>query len=231
MQHTTPENDPPQALGLTVYDLPDPVQVAVVEAGRTWSGRLRMLLVMLVCAAPVVASYLAYYVIRPQGTPQLGQLVQDPTGLPDAVATTLDGQAMALSALKGQWLLVSVSSGQCDAVCQSNLLMQRQVRAALGREKDRTDWVWLITDDAPVSDALRQGLGDAWVLRVDPSKMSSWLQPAPGAALEDHLYLVDPQGRWMMRFPPRLTMDQAASLKREWERLLRASASWDRPGR
>ena len=95
----------------------------------------------------------------------------------------------------------------------------------------RTDWVWLIIDDAPVSDALRQGLGDAWVLRVDPSKMSSWLQPAPGAALEDHLYLVDPQGRWMMRFPPRLTMDQAASLKREWERLLRASASWDRPGR
>ena len=51
MQHTTPENDPPQALGLTVYDLPDPVQVAEVEAGRTWSGRLRMLLVMLVALA------------------------------------------------------------------------------------------------------------------------------------------------------------------------------------
>ena len=80
MQHTKPEDDTPQALGLTVYDLPDPVQVAEVEAGRTVSGRLRMLLVMLVCAAPVVASYLTYYVIRPQGSPQLGQLVQDPIG-------------------------------------------------------------------------------------------------------------------------------------------------------
>ena len=231
MQHTKPEDDTPQALGLTVYDLPDPVQVAEVEAGRTVSGRLRMLLVMLVCAAPVVASYLTYYVIRPQGSPQLGQLVQDPIGLPNTAATTLEGQTVPLTALKGQWLLISVSSGQCDAQCQSHLLMQRQVRAALGREKDRTDWVWLITDDAPVSDALRQGLGDAQVFRTNPQTVSQWLQPAPGAALEDHLYLVDPQGRWMMRFPPRLSMDQASSLKREWERLLRASASWDRPGR
>jgi hypothetical protein len=49
--------------------------------------------------------------------------------------------------------------------------------------------------------------------------------------LNEHLYLVDPRGDWMMRFPAGLTMDQAAMLKKDWERLLRASVSWDQSGR
>jgi hypothetical protein len=35
-------------------------------------------------------------------------------------------------------------------------------------------------------------------------------------------------GRWMMRFPENA---QPAKVKRDLYRLLRASASWDRPGR
>ena len=39
----------------------------------------------------------------------------------------------------------------------------------------------------------------AW--RVDRAGLASWLEPAPGGALEDHLYVVDPRGDWMMRAP------------------------------
>ena len=53
-------------LGLTVYDLPEPGAVADADARQTASGRVRMLLVLLVCAAPVIASYLTFYVLRPQ---------------------------------------------------------------------------------------------------------------------------------------------------------------------
>ena len=49
-----------------------------------------------------------------------------------------------------------------------------------------------------------------------------------GRALEDHLYIVDPRGDWMMRAPADA---QPARLKRDVEKLLRASAGWDRPGR
>jgi hypothetical protein len=36
-------------------------------AQRTRHGRWKMLGVLLVCAAPVIASYFTYYVIRPEG--------------------------------------------------------------------------------------------------------------------------------------------------------------------
>jgi hypothetical protein len=231
MQENNQDQHKPQALGLTVYDLPDPVNAANVDARRTTGGRARMLLVMLICATPVIASYLTYYVIKPQTLRNFGDLIQPVKAIPDVSATTLDGKTVSLQSLKGQWLLISVSTAECAPGCQKNLLLQRQIRAALGREKDRTDWVWLITDDAPVASELMTGLNDAVVLRVPQALLSQWLNPVSGHALSDHLYLVDPRGDWMMRFPPGLDMDQASALKKDWERLLRASVSWDKPGR
>ena len=55
-----------QPLGLTVHSLPSPQEAVAADARRTASGRWKMLLVALVCAAPVLASYYFYYVVRPQ---------------------------------------------------------------------------------------------------------------------------------------------------------------------
>jgi hypothetical protein len=218
-------------LGLTVYDLPEPGAVADADARQTASGRLRMLLVLLVCAAPVIASYLTYYVVRPQSLRSFGELILPVAAMPELQAKDLKGQTVALSSLKKQWLLVSVAGGACPAECQQNLFLQRQTRAALGRERDRTDWVWLVTDDAPLDAALLVGLQDAIVLRVPQAEVSQWLKPQAASKLEDHLYLVDPNGDWMMRFPAHLQIDQAPKMRKDWDRLLRASVSWDKAGR
>jgi hypothetical protein len=166
MQKNKVEDSSSQALGLTIYDLPDPLAVVQEDAKRTWCGRWRMILVLLVCAAPVIASYMTYYVIRPQTLRHFGELIQPVQAIPDITALSLEGKSVKLTDLKGQWLIVSVSSAACDALCQSNLLLQRQIRATLGREADRTDWVWLVTDNAEVSPSLQAGLTDAVVLRV-----------------------------------------------------------------
>lgn len=113
MQDNNNENSRPHALGLTVYDLPDPLKAAQVDASRTSAGRLRMIIVMLVCAAPVLASYLTYYVIRPQTLRHFGTLIQPVNPMPDIMAQTLDDEEVSLSSLKGQWLIVSLSSGVC----------------------------------------------------------------------------------------------------------------------
>jgi hypothetical protein len=214
-----------------VYDLPEPGAVADADARQTTGGRLRMLMVLLVCAAPVIASYITFYVLRPQSLKSFGELVLPVVSMPDIQATDLKGEPLALRSLTQQWLLVSVSGGACDSACQQNLYLQRQTRAALGRERDRTDWVWLITDDAPVDAALLAGLQDAVVLRVSPAEVAKWLSPQAGQQLQDHLYLVDPHGDWMMRFPAHLQFDQAPRMRKDWERLLRASVSWDKAGR
>ncbi len=220
-----------QPLGLTVHSLPSPAEAAGGTAQRTRSGRLKMLLVVLICAAPVIASYFTYYVVRPEGRSVFGELIDPQRPLPELAAQTLDGQPVRLPSLKGQWLLVSVAGGDCDAACERNLYLQRQLRESLGKEKDRVDWVWLVDDGAPVREALRPALASATVLRVDPAGLAQWLMPAAGQPLAAHLYIVDPIGNWMMRLPPALDAAGAAKAKRDIERLLRASSSWDNAGR
>lgn len=220
-----------QPLGLTVHSMPTPMQTLDGQATRTTRGRWKMLAVMLVCAAPVIASYFSYYVLRPDGRRNFGELINPQPSLPNLTATSLDGQTINLQALKGQWLLVNVASGNCDELCNQNLYLQRQMRESLGKDKDRLDRVWLITDDKPIAAKLQTALLGATVLRVKADSLSSWLKPASGQALADHLYVVDPMGNWMMRFPARMDSPSAAKAKRDLERLLRASASWDTAGR
>ena len=218
-------------LAMTVHDLPAPGDVAQADERRTRSGRIKMLMLALVCMAPVIASYITYYFIRPQGgTRNHAELIQ-PRDLPQAQAQDLQGGPVPLASLKGQWLIVAVAGGACDEGCQKNLYFQRQLREMQGKDKDRIDRVWLVSDDAPVSAALQPALAQATVLRVAPDVLQAWLAPAAGQQLQDHLYLVDPMGNWMMRMPAHMDVEKASKVKRDLERLLRASNSWDTAGR
>lgn len=220
-----------QPLDLTVHALPSLDSAEAGTAQRTRVGRWKMLLVFLICAAPVVASYLAYYVIRPDARSVFGTLIDPQRPLPDLTGVAPDGGQQNLRALKGQWLLVTVAGGACAAGCQDYLYMQRQLRESLGKEKDRLDRVWLINDDAAIPRELMPALTDATVLRVPPTGLAAWLAPEQGHALAEHLYLVDPLGNWMLRFPAGLDLQGAAKAKRDLERVLRASKSWDQAGR
>ena len=81
---------------------------------------------------------------------------------------------------------------------------------------------------APRDEETQPQAAPAVVLQVEAAQLATWLEPAPGQRLEDHLYVVDPLGNWMMRFPANLDAKQA---KRDLDRLLRASAFWDKAGR
>ncbi|MDO9238179.1 MAG: hypothetical protein Q7U28_19370 [Aquabacterium sp.] len=221
-----PQSDP--LIQMSVHSLPKPAQV---PAERTRAGRIKMLLVMAACAAPVLASYFAYYVVKPQGRVNYGALVTPPKPLPvdSAMALVdLNGQAISAASLKGQWLLIVVAGGACDARCEKQLYLQRQLRETLGKDKDRIDRVWLVSDQTPVSPALLPSLNKAWVLRAKPTEVAQWLAPEAGQTLDAHIYLVDPRGDWMMRFP----VDADPSMmKKDLARLLKASQFWDKEGR
>lgn len=218
-------------LGLTVYDLPEPRQALEVETRRTRLGRWKMMALLLVSAAPVIASYFTYYVIRPEGRRNFGELIEPQRPLPDMLGLDLDGRTHRLGELKGQWLLVSVGSGNCAEACAQQLYFQRQLRESLGKDRERLDRVWLVSDMQSPPTELLPGLKDATVLRVPAEELTRWLAPAVGHAIDEHLYVVDPMGNWMLRFPARLDIETAAKAKRDLERLMRASASWDTPGR
>lgn len=217
-----------EPLRMTVHALPSLDE----QARRTRSGRLKLLGVVLFAALPVIASYFTFYVVRPEGgRTNYSELIEPTRPMPALTLTDLDGARVDPAALRGQWLLVVAGPGACPADCEQRLFMQRQLRTMTGRERDRIDRVWLVTDDAPVAAPLRAALEAvpaAQVLRVPAAELAGWLMPAPGQPLEAHLYVVDPRGHWMMRAP---VEPEPRRVMRDLMRLLRATSSWDQPGR
>ena len=219
---------PDEPLTLTVHSMPRLDAASASDAASTRSGRWKMLLLFLVCSAPVIASYFTYYVIRPEGRRNYGELIDPQRPIPSLMGVNAKGETVPLTSLKDQWLLISVADSACNEGCQTHLYLQRQLRETLGREKDRLDWVWLRTGSAEIAEPLRMATAAAEVLLVDAEALAAWLVPAEGRRIEDHLYVVDPLGNWMMRFPAEVDPKQA---KRDLDRLLRASAFWDKAGR
>lgn len=214
---------------MAVPDLANPAQNA---GNRTTTGRLKMLMVLLICAAPVITSYLMYFFIKPGSRSNYGTLITPSRSLPAELRLQeLDGRFVPAPSLRGQWLLVAVGPAACAGACEQRLYAQRQLREMLGRERERMDKVWLITDaeplPAPLAQVVRAGPA-LTALRAERAALERWISPAPGQQIEDHLYLVDPMGEWMMRFPTNM---DPARVKRDLDRVLRASASWDLAGR
>jgi len=186
-----------------------------------------MLLVLAVCALPVIASYIAYYVYRPAARTNYATLIEPQRPWPAGLALAdLDGRAVDAPALRGNWILLVVGSGACDAACEKRLWLVRQLREAMGRDRDRVDKLWIVDDAAAPRAELRAALAAGTptrVLRADAGALAHWLAPEPGHAIADHLYVIDPLGNWMMRTPADV---DPSRFKRDLEKLLRASASW-----
>ena len=195
---------------------------------KVGTGRLKLLLILLVCAAPVIASYFTYYVIKPEIAKSYGTLIAEQPDIPDIKALDLAGQEHSMKELEKQWLLISVGPAACDSDCEWRLYLQRQIREAMGPDRARLDWVWLITDDMPIRPELLPALNQGVAWRVNAEALAQWLKPAEGQRLQDHLYVVDPIGNWMMRFPAQPDPDL---LRKDIRKLLKASQFWDTEGR
>lgn len=178
-------------------------------------------LVLTICIAPVILSYLSYYVFRPQMRNNYGTLL-DPRRfpVPELHATTADGQPASLNDLHRQWVLLQVDRADCETRCADKLYYMRQLRAAQGKDADRIARVWLVTDKAPLSVPLMKIYDGTHILRVDASAVARWLPVEAGTRAEDHLYLIDPLGNLMMRFPKDPDYNK---VKQDLNRLLKAS--------
>ncbi|MFC3177411.1 cytochrome C oxidase subunit I [Undibacterium amnicola] len=186
------------------------------------AGRWKLLAVLAVCASPLIASYFTYYVIKPGPKNNYGSLI-DPRQhpMPTLGLQSEEGKVIELSSLKGKWLILQIDDASCAEVCQRKLLEIRQLRLAQGKNMDRIERVWLITDAQAVAEKLKPGIAGTHLLRSDKSKLEKWLPTELGTNLHDHIYLVDPLGNLMMRYPKDADPNK---IKKDLSKLLRASA-------
>jgi hypothetical protein len=180
-------------------------------------GRRTLVLLALVCAAPVVASYVAYYGFRPTGRVNYGELL-DARPAPEIAGTLPDGGKFRLSDYRGRWLLLAADAGPCEDACQRKLYATRQARTIQGREQERVVRIWLEAADAPMPapEVLARHPGLV-VARIQPSEWSR-LQGDTGGPHD--IYLLDPLGNVVLRFPVNPDIKRMA---KDLERLLRAS--------
>lgn len=183
-------------------------------------GRAKLMLVLAVCAAPVIASYFFYYVVKPESRTNYGTLIEPQRPLPPLPLRELDGKPVDAASLKGKWLMLTVDQAVCPKSCEDKLYQMRQVRLTTGRERERVERVWLVTDDTPLTTTLIRQVDGTRLLRVDPRLLAEWLPAETGGTISDHIYLVDPLGNLMMRFPKDADPN---GTKKDLSKLLRAS--------
>jgi hypothetical protein len=185
-------------------------------------GRWKLFAVIAVCASPLIASYLAYYVIRPTSRSNYGALI-DPRAypIPPLASATLDGRPEGLDQYKGKWIMLKVGGGACADACRKQLFTMRQERLMQGKEMDRVERVWLITDREPIDTMLIRQYDGMHMLHADPARVAKWLPVDAGSTAAEHIYLIDPLGNLMMRFP---ADPEPRKMYKDIAKLLKASA-------
>lgn len=178
--------------------------------------RLTLALLGLVCALPVAASYLTFYLWPPARQMNYGELL-NPAPLPGDAITGVAGLSYDRESLEGRWVLVYAGPAECDRACAEALYYMRQVRTAQGKEMDRVKRLWLVTDGGVPTPAALEGQQGLEVARTDPAWLGH-LGGGPGA--EGRIYLVDPLGLVMLRYPPG---PQPKRMIKDLERLLKYS--------
>ena len=162
-------------------------------------GRIKLLALAAFFALPVVAGYVAYFLdLAPGATANYGTLIPAQP-LSDTALQDPDGRPFRFSELRGKWILVQFDSGACGEYCERKLYFMRQVRKALGKDTPRVERVWLVTDAQAPAPKLLQAVEGTRLARTAGSRIAAEFPAEREAA--DHVYLVDPHGNLMMRFP------------------------------
>lgn len=165
------------------------------------SSRNKFLLLLSFFAAPMLAAWIAYLGWHPDRHKNYGSLLPV-APLTDVQGKLLGGTPFTLDALKGKWLMLYLGEATCDTGCVKQLYYMRQSRISLGKDQDRVERIWVVTGT---------GIPDPRVINAHPG-LRVWrpddvtfIDQFPAARPGSHvLYLVDPLGNLMMRFPENL---------------------------
>jgi len=178
--------------------------------------RAKLLLLMGLFALPIAASVLAYNFLHLEPTANYGELITPPVQVTAQRFQRPDGTPFTFADVAGRWALVTSDSGACAAACQDKLVMLRQVRLALGRNAGRVERVFIV-DDARIPAASSIEPFPGMLVAVAPGGARLPSGPARDRA---HIYLVDPNGNVMMRWP---WPSENRRVFKDLERLLKAS--------
>lgn len=195
-------------------------------------SRITLLLVFLTCALPIVAAFYLYFFNKPDGTNNYGTILDPQVNVSTDVFKNINGEDFTMQQVADKWVLIQVINSECDEVCQNTLYFQRQARASKGKEQGRIERVAFVTDDGPLETLLLRQFPNVHFVRASEDQLKSWLPLEQGivgskgsgdiGTVRDHVFVADPLGHVMMRFPPNHTLE-FDKFRKDVSRLLWAS--------
>jgi hypothetical protein len=181
----------------------------------TLGPRAKLALILGGFALPIMASFLVYAFMRPAPTANYGELLLPPESITTSAFTAAKGGTFRFQELAGRWILLASDAVACDEPCRAKLVAMRQIRLSLGKEMDRVALVLVVSGDARVAPELEAAHPNLVFARPRAP-----LPPSSATADRGHIYLVDPLGNVMMRWP---AQPDYKRMKGDLDRLLRAS--------
>jgi len=163
-------------------------------------GRLKMLLIFAVCASPVLLGTLAYWFYRSESTTNYGSFIEP------------QRQAVGLESFRGKWVMFTIDSPQCDEFCAKRLYLMRQLRLTQGKDKDRLERVLLLSEPGKAEfltsgveslEKVHEGMHQLFLDADQRARLLGIEGQTLGTdrTADKGIYLVDPLGHVMMRFP------------------------------
>ena len=170
-----------------------------------------LVMILLLSLAPVLAAVVVYFnpEWQPSGSVNYGTLVEPQRPMPASAAlelTTLDGKPFDQQSLKGKWLLAAADVAACPESCARKLFILRNSHASQGKNVDRVNRIWFITDDAPVPEKVLEAYKGTIMVRAKPEQLAKFLptlgnSPDGKPALQDPMWIIDPLGNLILQYP------------------------------
>jgi hypothetical protein len=176
------------------------MEVKVMDENRT-PGRLRLIMLGVIFLGPLLIAYLLYGSgsgWRPAAGTQHGQMLEPPALLPDMPLTS--GGSDTASNFRGKWSLIVVDELECGVLCKEVLRETRQIRRALGRDRDRVQRLFYLDGSEPDMKFFTDEHPELIVLQPE-SPAGQELLAAIGGRESGDIFLADPLGNLIMRFP------------------------------
>jgi len=184
-----------------------------------------LLLLGAVSLAPFVGSLLLYYFWNPQNFTNYGDLIPA-VPLAGVTIPARHGEPLRVDEFGGKWIFLMTDFGHCDDYCESKLYVMRQIRLTQGKDQQRIERVWLIPDGVLPPQSINAAYrGTRTILSAGDDFIGRL--PASDSA-RDHIYLIDPFGNLMMRFPRNA---DPRRMKKDIDRLMKVSDGWVQTGK
>lgn len=191
------------------------------------SNRKTLLILLFVFVLPAIISFVMFFTEwRPSSTINHGELVLPVREIKDRDMLSMDEKPVKFSDLNGKWTMVYFDSSECTDACMSQLYFMRQTHSSLGKNYDRMQRIYILTDTKALAE-LKPKLSEyagMLVWKNDKNSIQKLLQDfglnSQSTDTRKNIYLLDQQGNLMMRYAPDA---EPAGVRKDLERLLKYS--------